>query len=148
MRPGRAAGRALSAACARRLCRPQWRHDKYVRELCGRHGIVFDKQAPLQRLFELYAKFLQRNSLVESEMSERILKSSISVLDAFSDVRNNQSFAHDNPILNQNEAVLIFNDISNTLRFVESIERRIAEKKQGCGKRKGYAERKDYLERH
>jgi len=109
---------------------------KYVRELCSRHGIVFDKETPLHSLFGLYVKFLQKNSLVESEMSGRILKSSISVLDAFNDVRNNQSFAHDNPILNKNEAVLIFNDISNTLRFVDSIERRITEKKQAAAKEK------------
>jgi hypothetical protein len=109
---------------------------KYVRELCSRHGIVFDKETPLHSLFGLYVKFLQNNSLVESEMSGRILKSSISVLDAFNDVRNNQSFAHDNPILNKNEAVLIFNDISNTLRFVDSIERRIAEREQAAAKEK------------
>jgi hypothetical protein len=101
---------------------------KYVRELCSRHGIAFDKETPLHSLFGLYVKFLQKNSLVESEMSERILKSSISVLDAFNDVRNNRSLAHDNPMLNNNESVLIFNDISNTLRFVESIERRIVER--------------------
>jgi hypothetical protein len=109
---------------------------KYVRELCSRHGIVFDKETPLHSLFGLYVKFLQKNSLFESEMSGRILKSSISVLDAFNDVRNNQSFAHDNPILNKNEAVLIFNDISNTLRFVDSIERRITEREQTATKEK------------
>ncbi len=103
---------------------------KYVRELCSRHGIGFEKETPLHSLFGLYVKFLQKNNLLESEMSERILKSSISVLDAFNDVRNNQSLAHDNPILNNNESVLIFNDISNTLRFVESIERRIVEREK------------------
>jgi Abortive infection C-terminus len=110
---------------------------KYVRELCSRHGIGFDKETPLHSLFGLYVKFLQKNNLVESEMSGRILKSSISVLDAFNDVRNNQSLAHDNPILNNNESVLIFNDISNTLRFVESIERRIVEREKA--KPKGIA---------
>jgi hypothetical protein len=109
---------------------------KYVRELCSRHGIAFDKETPLHSLFGLYVKFLQNNSLIESVMSQRILKSSISVFDAFNDVRNNQSFAHDNPILNKNEAALIFNDISNTLRFIESIERRIAEGKQAEAKEK------------
>ena len=109
---------------------------KYVRELCSRHGIAFDKDTPLHSLFGLYVKFLQNNSLIESVMSQRILKSSISVFDAFNDVRNNQSFAHDNPILNKNEAVLIFNDISNMLRFVESIERRTAEGKQAEAKEK------------
>jgi len=55
-------------------------------------------------------------------MTERILKSSISVLDAFNDVRNNKSFAHDNPILNYHESILIFNDVSNVIKFLESIE--------------------------
>ena len=57
-------------------------------------------------------------------MTERILKSSISVLDAFNDVRNNKSFAHDNPILNYQESMLIFNDVSNVIKFIESIEER------------------------
>jgi Abortive infection C-terminus len=109
---------------------------KYLRELCISHGIAFDKETPLHSLFGLYLKFLHNNRLIESLMSERILKSSISVFDAFNDVRNNQSFAHDNPILNKNEAVLIFNDISNTLRFVESIERRITENKQSEAREK------------
>jgi hypothetical protein len=103
---------------------------KYARELCSRHGVGFEKETPLHSLFGLYVKFLQKNSLVESEMSERILKSSISVLEAFNSVRNNRSLAHDNPILNYNESVLIFNDISNTVRFVDSIERKIAEREK------------------
>ena len=55
-------------------------------------------------------------------MTERILKSSISILEAFNDVRNNQSFAHDNPILNYNESILIFNNVSSVIKFMESIE--------------------------
>ena len=57
-------------------------------------------------------------------MTERILKSSISVLEAFNGVRNNQSFAHDNTILNYHESILIFNDIANVVRFIESIEQK------------------------
>ena len=100
---------------------------KYIREVCGRHGISYKKDTPLHSLFGGYIKYLLQHNLIESEMSERILKSSISVLDAFNSVRNNQSLAHDNPILNYNESVLIFNNISNTVRFVESIENRISE---------------------
>lgn len=107
---------------------------KYMRQLCSRHSIAFDKETPLHSLFGSYVKVLQKNKLFESEMSERILKSSISVLDAFNDVRNNRSFAHDNPILNKNEATLIFNDISNVLRFVDSIERSIAEREKAKAK--------------
>ena len=58
---------------------------------------------------------------LESLMTERILKSSISVLEAFSDVRNNKSLAHDNPILNYEES-LLFNHVASSIRFIKSIE--------------------------
>ncbi|MBU2416354.1 abortive infection family protein [Patescibacteria group bacterium] len=55
-------------------------------------------------------------------MTEKILKSSISVLEAFNEVRNNKSFANDNHVLNYNESILIFNDMANVIRFIESID--------------------------
>lgn len=55
-------------------------------------------------------------------MTERILKSSISVFEAFNKVRNSQSFAHDNAILNYNESMLIFKNISSIIEFIASIE--------------------------
>ena len=61
-------------------------------------------------------------------MTERILKSSISVLDAFNDVRNNQSLADDNPVLNRNESLLIFNHVTSAIRFVWALEQSIADK--------------------
>ncbi len=95
---------------------------KYVRELCSKHEIKYEQSHPLHSLFGSYVKHLVGENLIESDMTERILKSSISVLEAFNDVRNNQSFAHDNPILNYNESILIFNDVSNVIKFIESIE--------------------------
>jgi hypothetical protein len=58
-------------------------------------------------------------------MSERILKYSIHVIESFNDIRNNKSFAHDNPILNYSESVLIFNNITNSIKFIESVEKKI-----------------------
>ena len=55
-------------------------------------------------------------------MALLIMKSSISLLDSFNDVRNNQSLAHDNQILNYDESVLIFNNIINLIKFIENIE--------------------------
>lgn len=95
---------------------------KYVRELCSKHEIEFEQNHPLHSLFGAYVKHLIGKELIESEMTERILKSSISILEAFNDVRNNKSFAHDNTILNYNESILIFNDVSNVIKFIESIE--------------------------
>ncbi len=61
-------------------------------------------------------------------MSQRILKTSISNLDSFNDIRNNKSFAHDNPILNYEESILIFNNISSTIKFIEALENNFGKK--------------------
>jgi hypothetical protein len=44
-------------------------------------------------------------------------------LESFNKVRNEQSFAHDNPILNYNESILILNNIASSIRFIQSIEK-------------------------
>lgn len=103
---------------------------KYLRQLCTRHAIPFDQNMPLHSLFGLYVKFLQQQKMVESEMSERILKSSISVLDAFNGVRNNKSLAHANALLNRDESVLICSGIFSLIKFVKSIEDKLAEKRK------------------
>lgn len=97
---------------------------RYLRKLCEKRNITYDKNTPLQSLLGAYIKYLRNSDLIESEMTERILKSSISILDAFNDVRNNHSFAHGNPVLNYNESNLIFNGVLNVLKFIESIEQK------------------------
>ena len=98
---------------------------KYVRSLCERAGITVTREKPLHSLFGEYVKYLGKGDVIESEMTLRILKSSISTLESFNDVRNNQSLAHDNPILNYEEALLIFNHVAASVRFLRSIERRV-----------------------
>jgi len=95
---------------------------RYIRRLCDKHQIPYDKNVPLHSLFGGYVKYLTKNKVLESEMTERILKSSIAILDSFNKVRNDQSFAHDNPILNYNESIVIFNNVVNAIRFIESVE--------------------------
>lgn len=55
-------------------------------------------------------------------MRAQILKSSISTMEAFNRVRNEQSIAHDNPLLNYNESLLIFNHVSSAIRFIAALE--------------------------
>ena len=103
---------------------------KYLRMICEKHGIntgqatTSDKQKPLHSLMGEYIKSLKNEGLIESEMTERILKTSLSNLEAFNKVRNEQSYAHDNQILNYEESLLIFNQITSIIRFLESIERK------------------------
>lgn len=102
---------------------------KYVRDLCDKHGIEHDRNKPLHSMFGQYIKLLRKNNHIESQMSERILKSSISIFEAFNDVRNNKSFAHDNEILNYDESILIANHFFSTIKFIEAIEEKIEKAK-------------------
>ena len=95
---------------------------KYLRNLCGKYKIDYTKDESLNSLYGKYAKVLVSEKVLESVMSEKILKFSINIIDAFNDVRNNKSLAHDNPILNYDESILIFNNVSNLIRFIEKIE--------------------------
>lgn len=95
---------------------------RYVRVICKKHGISFDRDKPLHSLFGEYVKKIKQLGLIESEMAERILKSSISTMEAFNDVRNNRSLAHDNSMLGYNESLLIFNHVASAIRFITSIE--------------------------
>lgn len=98
---------------------------KYVRALCQQHGIVPDRDKPLHSLFGEYVKRLHSDGYLESEMTSRILRSSISVLDAFNQVRNTQSLAHDNRLLNYDEALLIFNHVAASVRFLRDLEKKL-----------------------
>ncbi|MEG0915435.1 MAG: abortive infection family protein [Myroides sp.] len=98
---------------------------KFLRRLCENHKIEVKSDESLNAIFGKYVKFITNNNLIESKMSELILKYSINVIEAFNDVRNNRSFAHDNKILNYDESILIFNNVTNSLKFIESIENKL-----------------------
>ncbi len=99
--------------------------NKFIRIACEPHGIVITREKPLHSVFGEYVKALREGGHLESTMTERILKSSISVLEAFNDVRNNKSLAHDNPILNYEESLLIFNHVAASIRFIKALETKI-----------------------
>jgi hypothetical protein len=52
----------------------------------------------------------------------QIIKNAIAVFEKFNHVRNNQSLAHDNELLNPAEARFIYDSITAFLRFVKSLE--------------------------
>jgi hypothetical protein len=103
---------------------------RYVRTICAERGIAITPDKPLHSLFGEYVKQLRAKGLIESAMTERILKSSIGTLEAFNDVRNNQSLAHDNTILNYEESLLIFNHVTSLVRFLCTLETRIKGRQQ------------------
>lgn len=101
---------------------------KFIRWVCERHGIIVDRDKSLNSIFGEYVKKLRALNLIESRMTEMILKTSVSVLDAFNEVRNNRSLAHDNVLLNREESLLIFNHVTTSIRFVSALEQSISQK--------------------
>lgn len=97
---------------------------KLVRKFASARGIAVDKDKPLHSIFGEYVKALRSAGLIETDMTERILKSSISTMEAFSYVRNNQSLAHDNPTLSYDESLFIFNHVCSAVRFIRALEQR------------------------
>lgn len=95
---------------------------KYFRHLCQKHDVVVSKDTPLHSLVGEYIKAIKAEGLIESDITERILKSTISIMEAFNRIRNDHSFAHDNKVLNYNESLLIFGHVTSSVRFIESVE--------------------------
>jgi hypothetical protein len=81
---------------------------KYVRGKCAKHKLHIAQDKPLHSAFGEYIKVLKQTGRIQSDMTERILKSFISSFEAFNHVRNHQSFAHDNELLQKAEALFIF----------------------------------------
>lgn len=97
---------------------------KFMRTLCEKRGIATPQEKPLHSLVGEYIKVIKDEGLIETEMTERILKSSISTMEAFNRVRNQQSLAHDNPLLAYEESLLIFNHVASSIRFIRALEER------------------------
>ncbi len=94
---------------------------KHIRKLTVKYNIDTEWKS-LSALFWLYIKELRKEWIVESELTSLIVKSNINILERFNYIRNNQSLAHDNEILNSNESILIINNIINLLHFIEKLK--------------------------
>lgn len=95
---------------------------KFIRELCNRHNINYEKEENLNSTYGKYIKGIKTKGFIKSEMAEKIIQYSFQVMQAFNDIRNNKSFAHDNPVLNYDESVLIFANITASVKFIQAME--------------------------
>jgi len=96
-------------------CMKRFAHLLVLRE------IECDQSEPLQSRVGKYVKALNKERDLK-DVTQQIIKSAIGVFDKFNHVRNNQSLAHDNDLLDPTEARFIFDSISTFLRFVKAIE--------------------------
>ena len=94
----------------------------YGRKLCIKHGIDYKDNDTLNSIFGLYNKWLHDNELLESKISNKIIGSVVKLFEDYNYVRNNQSAAHTNPLLNKIESLFIVDTICSIVEFINKIE--------------------------
>lgn len=104
---------------------------KFFRSVASVRGVAVDREKPLHSVVGEYIKVVRAAGLIESDMSERILRSAISTLEAFNKIRNEQSLAHDNKPLGYDESILVFNHVCGVIRFVRALEDRERKRVEG-----------------
>ena len=88
----------------------------YFRSKADKLYLYTNKEKPLHAIA---GEVLKALSIHQSEMTLKILRSSLSTLDNFNKVRNEQSLAHDNEILGNSESKLIVDWIISLLGYFE-----------------------------
>lgn len=101
---------------------------QYFRCLCRKHNIKYVKDDALHTIFKNYREYIEQLKVIESTMTVQILKSTTNLLNEFSKVRNNESFAHPNEVLNTIESKLICNHMTSIIRFCDNLEEVIDKK--------------------
>lgn len=99
---------------------------KYLRKICTKHSIAIEdtdgKYYPLHSLAGSLAKYYSKNHLFQSDFTEQALKMSVSTFEKYNAIRNTQSYAHDNAILNKAEATYVVTIVTATLTLIHKVE--------------------------
>ena len=99
---------------------------KYLRGICAKHGISTDDSSgdiyPLHSLAGILTKYYKANNVFQSEFIKQALKMSISSFEKYNKIRNDQSYAHDNDVLNNIESAYVVRIITATLTLIHEIE--------------------------
>ena len=94
---------------------------KRITHLLSVRGIDCSEDEPLHSRFGKYRKALMAERDLH-DFTDRALKSSISLMESFNDLRNNKSLAHDNELLGPFEARFVCNVINEILLLIRALE--------------------------
>jgi hypothetical protein len=80
-----------------------------------------DKEEPLHSRVGRYVKLLEAERELRP-VTKQIMKNCIGIFQSYNDVRNSHSFAHDNVVVEKEEARFIFETVVSMLRFVRAVD--------------------------
>ena len=99
---------------------------KLLRQICTDNEITVtdDKGSnlPLHSLAGMLRKKYEQYGLFQSTFTLTALQNSISIFDKYNSVRNNQSYAHDNEVLDNLEAEFAVRIMADLLNFIDKAE--------------------------
>lgn len=86
-----------------------------------RPGGTCDRSDPLHSRVGKYLKLIAQERQLR-DMTYQIVRNAIGVFEKFNHIRNNDSLAHDNDLVDAAEARFIYDSVTAVLRFVKTIE--------------------------
>lgn len=99
---------------------------KLLRQICEDNGIVtIDNKGdyfPLHSLAGMLKKKYEQNPIFQSTFTATAIQNSISLFDKYNGIRNNQSYAHDNEILDTLEAEFAVKIMADVINFIDKAE--------------------------
>lgn len=99
---------------------------EYFRSLCEKHGIDTEddrgNELPLHSLVGRLKNWYAGNHYFDSEFSVVAIQNTINIFDKYNAIRNDQSAAHPNEMLNKAEAMYAVRIVAETLTFIDKIE--------------------------
>ena len=100
---------------------------KLLRQICEDNGIATEdakgNQYPLHSLAGMLRKNYEQSSIFQSSFTAIAIQNSISLFDRYNYIRNDQSYAHDNDILDSMEAEFAVRIMSDVITFIDKAER-------------------------
>lgn len=100
---------------------------KLLRQICDDNGIATadakGNQYPLHSLAGMLRKNYEQNPIFQSPFTAIAIQNSISLFDRYNYIRNDQSYAHDNDILDSMEAEFAVRIMSDVITFIDKAER-------------------------
>ena len=107
---------------------------KFIRQICIENNIAVtdqkDNYYPLHSLAGMLRRHYETTKAFQSEFSLIAIKNCISLFEAYNTIRNNQSYAHDNEVLDKIEAEFAVNLMVNIIKFFDKYEALIKEGKE------------------
>ena len=99
---------------------------KMLRRICIENSIDIinnkEEYLPLHSLAGMIKKYYEANQVFQSEFTLLAIRNAISLFDKFNAIRNNQSYAHDNEVLDTIEAEFVVSTMANVLMFIDKLE--------------------------